>query len=80
MEDGIEWPESPEPDTSEKNNNSVVKRFILLYEQLPELWNSASPSYSNKYNRNEALAKLLFIYREIKEDAKVVDVRKKLTH
>jgi len=37
MEDGIEWPESPEPDTSEKNNNSVVKRFILLYEQLPEL-------------------------------------------
>jgi len=80
MEDGIEWPESPEPDTSEKNNNSVVKRFILLYEQLPELWNSASPSYSNKYNRNEALAKLLVIYKEIKEDAKVVDVRKKLTH
>ena len=63
MEDAIEWPESPDPDTSEKNNNSVLKTFILLYEQLPELWNSASPSYSNKYKRNEALAKLLVIYK-----------------
>jgi len=80
MEDAIDWPESPDPDTSEKNNNSVLKRFILSYEQLPELWNSASPSYSNKYKRNEALAKLLVIYKEIKPEAKVVDVRKKLTH
>jgi hypothetical protein len=47
MEDGTEWPESPNCDTNEKNSNSVLKRFILLYEQLPELWNSASPSYSN---------------------------------
>jgi len=78
MEDAIEWSESPDPDTSEKNNSSVLKTFILLYEQLPELWNSASPSYSNKYKRNEALAKLLVIYKEIKADAKVVDVRKKI--
>jgi len=78
MEDVMEWPESPDPNTSEKNNNSVLKRFILLYEQLPELWNSASPSYSNKYKRNEALAKLLVIYKEIKRDAKVADVRKKI--
>ena len=78
MEDAIEWPESPEPDTGEKNNNSVLKTFILLYEQLLELWNSASPSYSNKYKRNEALTKLLVIYKEIKVDAKVVDVRKKI--
>ena len=56
---------------------SVLKRFILLYE-LPELWNSASPSYSNKYKRNEPLAKLLVIYKEIKRDAKVADVRKKI--
>ena len=74
----MDWPESPDPDTSEKNINSVLKRFILLYEQLPELWNSASPSYSNKYKRNEALAKLLVIYKEIKRDAKVADVRKKI--
>jgi len=78
MEDAIDWPESPDPDTSEKNNNCVLKRFILLYEQLPELWNSASSSYSNKYKRNEALAKLLVIYKEIKPDAKVVDVRRKI--
>jgi len=78
MEDAIEWPESPDPDTSEKNNNSVLKTFILLYEQLPELWNSASPSYLNKYKRNEALANLLVIYKEIKADAKVVDVRIKI--
>jgi len=49
-----------------------------LYEQLPELWNSATPSYSNKYKRNEALAKLLLIYKKIKPDAQVVDVRKKI--
>ena len=30
-----------------------------------------------KYKRNEALAKLLVIYKDIKPDAKVVDVRKK---
>jgi hypothetical protein len=62
MEDGTEWPESPNCDTSEKNNNRVLKRFILLYEQLPELWNSASPSYSNKCKRNEALAKLSSLF------------------
>jgi hypothetical protein len=76
MEDGGEWSESA--DTSEKNNKSALKRFIVSYEQLPEPWNSASQSYSNEFKRNEALAKLLVIYKDIKPDAKVVDVRKKL--
>jgi hypothetical protein len=70
--------QSPEPDTNENNNKSAIKRFIVSYEQLPELWNSAGPSYSNKFKRNEALAKLLVIYKDIKPDAKVVDVRKKI--
>jgi hypothetical protein len=33
-----------------------VKRTFTVYSKdLPELWNSASLSYSNKYKRNEAL-------------------------
>jgi len=61
MEDVMEWPESPDPDTSEKNNNSVLKRFTLLYELLPELWNSASPSYSNTNEMRHYLSYLSFI-------------------
>jgi hypothetical protein len=79
MEDSIEWSESPDAQTNENTNKSAWQRFIVSYEQLPELWNSASPSYSNKFKRNKALAKLLVIYKDIKLGAKVVHVRKKLT-
>jgi hypothetical protein len=61
MEDVMEWPESPDPNTNEKNNNSVLKRFTLLYELLPELWNSASPSYSNTKEMRHYLSYSLFI-------------------
>jgi hypothetical protein len=77
MEDGVgvQWSVSPDAKTNE-NNTSALERFISLYEQLPELWNSAIPSYSNKCKRNEALSKLLAIYKYINPDAQVADVRK----
>lgn len=78
----VEWCESPDNellDISDKSaSDNVLKRFIQVYESFPELWNTASPSYHNKYKRNLALANLLIIYKEIKPDAKVADVRKKI--
>ncbi|CAK1603572.1 unnamed protein product [Parnassius mnemosyne] len=54
------------------------KDFILNFEALPELWDTKNPGYTNKYKRNENLAKLLPILRKIKKDATIDDVKKKI--
>lgn len=74
MEDG-ESVDVNDPTNHEDDN--VLKRFIELYETLPELWNCASPYYINKYKRNAALQKLLEVYKELKPNASS-DVRRKV--
>ncbi|KAJ8927073.1 hypothetical protein NQ314_020504 [Rhamnusium bicolor] len=59
--------------TSEK----ILRNFIEAYESLPELWNSSLDIYMNKTKRNAALNKLLVIYRKLKPEAKLADVRRK---
>lgn len=75
-------PDSPENGVSQPDNasetNHVMKKFIETYELLPQLWNATSPLYMNKYRRNEGLAKLLDIFKQLKPDATIKDVRKKV--
>ncbi|KAG5870747.1 hypothetical protein JTB14_022000 [Gonioctena quinquepunctata] len=59
-------------------DRDCLQRFIEVYESFPELWNKAHPSYSNKYKKNMALEKLLVIFKEMKPNATVKDVTKKL--
>lgn len=56
----------------------ILKEFILMFESLPELWDSTSPSYVNKPKRKAALDKLLNIYKRLKPDCTISDVRKKI--
>ncbi|KAK4887435.1 hypothetical protein RN001_003706 [Aquatica leii] len=53
----------------EENAKEVMQQFIELYETLPESWNSKS-TYMNKTKRNQALDKLLVIYKKINKNAK----------
>lgn len=71
IDNSVEEVELPE----EKN---LMMQFIELYETLPELWNSSSSAYSNRTKRNNALDKLLVIFKKIKKEAKREDVRKKI--
>ncbi|XP_052753729.1 uncharacterized protein LOC113514133 [Galleria mellonella] len=57
---------------------AAEKKFIYVYKNLPILWNSKHPHYSNKYKRHEALQKLLQVYKLIKPAATVNDVRMKI--
>ncbi|XP_059049131.1 uncharacterized protein LOC131844301 [Achroia grisella] len=54
------------------------KKFIYVYKSLPILWDAKHPEYSNKYQRHEALQKLLKVYKFIKASATVNDVRMKI--
>ncbi|KAL0840718.1 hypothetical protein ABMA28_015906 [Loxostege sticticalis] len=54
------------------------KEFILTYEAIPELWDTTNPHYTNKYRRNENLAKLLPILNKMKPNATLEDVKKKI--
>lgn len=63
------------------SSKQLLVQFIELYAAIPELWNSSSTAYMNKMKRNQALDKLLVIYKKIKTDTKREDVRKKyITH
>ncbi|KAL4702673.1 hypothetical protein ACJJTC_007104 [Scirpophaga incertulas] len=58
-------------------NQLMLREFILYLESLPELWDTSSSSYKNNIKREEALGKLLDIYKKIKTDATIEDVKKK---
>ncbi|XP_026761210.1 uncharacterized protein LOC113520146 [Galleria mellonella] len=57
---------------------AAEKKFIYVYKNLPILWDSKHPQYSNKYQRHEALQTLLQVYKLIKPAATVNDVRMKI--
>lgn len=59
-------------------DQEVIKEFILNLEVLPEIWDSSSKYYKNLIKKGEALQKLLEIYKKIKSDATIDDVKKKI--
>lgn len=54
------------------------KQFILTFESLPLLWDKRDKHYVNKYKRNEALEKLLEIFKNVKPGATVQYVKNKI--
>lgn len=55
-----------------------LRRFIEVYESLPELWNCAHGAYKNRTKRNLALDKLVPWYELIKPGANRDDVKRKI--
>ncbi|XP_074038447.1 ethanolamine kinase 1 isoform X3 [Leptinotarsa decemlineata] len=62
----------------DSTREEILRNFIETYESLPELWNSSLDIYKNKTKRNAALNKLLVIYKKLKPEAKLPDVRRKI--
>ncbi|XP_057654170.1 uncharacterized protein LOC130892669 [Diorhabda carinulata] len=62
----------------EDNMDEDLKLFIHTFESMPELWSSTDPNYMKKNKRMEALNKLLPLYKKIKPNAEISDVRKKI--
>jgi hypothetical protein len=62
----------------EISRRDTLKDFINKYETLQVLWNNNNPDYFNKYKRMKALDTLLPIYRKIKANATIVDVKRKI--
>ncbi|KAG5871353.1 hypothetical protein JTB14_019750 [Gonioctena quinquepunctata] len=62
----------------DSTSEEFLRNFIETYESLPELWNSSLDIYINKTKRNAALNKMLVIYKKLKPEAKLPDVRRKI--
>ncbi|CAK1578712.1 unnamed protein product [Parnassius mnemosyne] len=72
---------SPSPPIESANAPTLFQLeedFIILLETLPELWNPRHKYYTNKYKRQARYEKLLDVYKKIKPQATVEDVRKKI--
>ncbi|CAK1591476.1 unnamed protein product [Parnassius mnemosyne] len=72
---------SPSPPIESANAPTLFQLeedFIILLETLPELWNPRHKYYTNKYKRQAGYEKLLDVYKKIKPQATVEDVRKKI--
>ncbi|XP_031335337.1 uncharacterized protein LOC116165170 isoform X1 [Photinus pyralis] len=65
-------------DDSQTQPLEVEKDFIITFETMPILWDKTDKDYVNKYKRNEALEKLLVIYKKIKPQVTLDDVKKKI--
>lgn len=61
-----------------QSEREILEHFIDTYRQLPELWNTTSNDYSNRDKKKEGYIKLLNIYKKVKKDAKIEDVKKKI--
>ncbi|CAH1406662.1 unnamed protein product [Nezara viridula] len=64
--------------SNSSSSDNCLARFIKTYESSPVLWNRLDPNYMNKLKKRKALKKLKVIYREIRPQAKVRDVVRKL--
>lgn len=56
----------------------ILKMFIESYETMPELWDPRRADYKNSTKREHSLRSLLEIFKHIKPDAKINDVKKKI--
>lgn len=70
--------ESQNTGTSDSSTDKQILRdFIAEYKQLPELWDVRSKEYTKRDKKNAAYEKLLTIYKGLKSDATVDEVKKK---
>lgn len=73
-----------EGDEPERNLNSVVfprkllKKFILLYKELPALWDRNNPAYKLKPKRHEAITTLTELVQQHDPTATRVHVLRKI--
>ncbi|XP_058827289.1 uncharacterized protein LOC131687232 [Topomyia yanbarensis] len=67
-----------ETDDEKSKQYFVMRNFIAAYESLPELWNQSYSLYTNRKARNNALDKLVEIYRDLKPRAQQEDVKRKI--
>ncbi|KAK7063325.1 hypothetical protein SK128_016049 [Halocaridina rubra] len=59
-------------------NRDLTQKFIRAYRNLPLLWDPSSKNYMIKWRRKKAYEELLVVYKDMKEDATVDDVKKKI--
>lgn len=65
-------------DNSTLTENKYLSVFIKTWETYPELWNTSCEAYRDKVKKNNALDKLLDIYKKIKANSTREDVKKKI--
>lgn len=71
--------ESRNTGTSDSSTDKQILRdFIAEYKQLPELWDVRSKEYTKRDKKNAAYERLLTIYKGLKSDATVDEVKKKI--
>ncbi|CAI6377104.1 unnamed protein product [Macrosiphum euphorbiae] len=70
--------ESQNTCTSESRDRQILRDFIAQYKQLPELWDVRSKEYTRRDKKNAAYEQLLTIYKGLKCDASIDDVKKKI--
>lgn len=58
----------------------ILTEFLHLYKELPCLWDNREVLYNNKEARDQAYEVLLEKYRQIYDDASILDVKKKIEH
>ncbi|XP_073837924.1 uncharacterized protein [Musca autumnalis] len=63
--------------TTEENRH-YLKLFIQTYHNLPILWDTTLRDYTNRDKRAEAYQQLVPIYKYLKRDANLQDVKKKI--
>ncbi|XP_037936975.1 uncharacterized protein LOC119670827 [Teleopsis dalmanni] len=66
------------PITPAEENRNYLRAFIQTYRNLPILWDTSLRDYTNRDKRAEAYEQLVPIYRYLKRDATVEDVKKKI--
>lgn len=59
-------------------NRHYLKLFIQTYHNLPILWDTTLRDYTNRDKRAEAYQQLVPIYKYLKRDANLQDVKKKI--
>ncbi|XP_067642671.1 uncharacterized protein [Eurosta solidaginis] len=64
--------------TGGEENRHFLRAFIHTYRDLPVLWDTSLRDYTNRDKRAEAYDQLVPIYRYLKRDANVEDVKKKI--
>uniref|UniRef100_W8CA19 MADF domain-containing protein n=1 Tax=Ceratitis capitata TaxID=7213 RepID=W8CA19_CERCA len=64
--------------TGAEENRHFLRAFIHTYRDLPVLWDTSLRDYTNRDKRAEAYEQLVPIYRYLKRDANVEDVKKKI--
>ncbi|XP_013101146.2 uncharacterized protein LOC106082932 [Stomoxys calcitrans] len=61
-----------------EENRHYLKVFIQTYHNLPILWDTTLRDYTNRDKRAEAYQQLVPIYKYLKRDANLQDVKKKI--